>query len=190
MKDTIMKTIPLLVLGFFLFGGLCHAADLKDGFLDVKWGASPAEQEAFTEIYEKSGIVYYMRADKVHTVGDRVLEKTIYGFWKDRFFSVHMMIEDLESFNDVRRYMQDKYGTPKVITTTGNPQTQYQWKYKKAKMKLKRQHNPEEMKLSIYYAPISSEVNRVLGEANQEGTVQFLPIRRDEKPARMPLLTF
>jgi len=46
------------------------------------------------------------------------------------------------------------------------------------------------MKLSIDYSPISSRVNQILGEANHESTVQFLPIKKDEKPQRMPLLTF
>ncbi len=190
MKKISMKTIPFVLLGILLTGGLSGAVDLGDGFLDVKWGTSPAELEEFTKIYEKNQIVYYMRADKIHTINEQVIPRVIYGFSENQFFSVHMMIENLEAFENLRKYMQDKYGLPEIVRTSQNTQILYQWKYRKIKMKLKQNQDSEVMKLSVYYSPISSKVNQILGEADQENTVQFLPIKKDKKPARMPILTF
>lgn len=190
MRIPAKKTIPVLFFCFLMVSSLSGAVDLNDGFLGVKWGTSPAVLEEFTKIYEKSNIVYYMRVGMVPTINEQVIQKVIYGFYEDQFFSVHMMIEDIEAYESLRSYMQDEYGTPKIVQTASNPQTLYQWKSKKTKIKLKRHHASGEMKLSVYYTPVSSMVNEVLGEANQEKTVQFLPIERDKKPERMPLLTF
>jgi hypothetical protein len=96
----------------------------------------------------------------------------------------------METFDDIKAYMEKRYGFPKISWSVAGDQTTYKWTYKAIRMKLKFNQQDRRMKLAFYYTPIANQVNEQEAEANHQESIQFLPIERDKKPDVRPLLTF
>jgi hypothetical protein len=114
----------------------------------------------------------------------------IYGTQQHRFYAAFLLIDAMETFDDIKAYMEKRYGFPKVSWSAAGDQTTYRWKYKTIRMKLKFNQQDRRMKLAFYFMPIAKEVNEKEAEAHQQKSLQLLPIERDKKPESMPLLVF
>ena len=73
-------------------------------------------------------------------------------------------------------------GRPARVTggRTGE-QTVYRWKEDEVKVKLKINESSREIKLGIYYQPLSSQLNRMLAEEVPSGTFRMAPSDGDAK---------
>jgi hypothetical protein len=167
-----------------------NAADLRNDFLGIKWGAKLDIQDGFQELETKANVTYYRNPKMVYTVEDFTVSDVIYGSHSNRFFAVYIQIESLEVFGKIRQHLSEKYGEPKISLTMKNEQRIYSWKYKKIKIKLKHYVRDGKMKLSFYYTPLSNQVNEIQQEQYLDRRYRFFPIEKDKKPILAPLLEF
>lgn len=64
----------------------------------------------------------------------------------------------------------------------------FTWKDGDLVIKLKRLQDATNMKLSVYYFPLSRHLNEV--DREPEDSIRFLPIQKDKRPLMMPILEF
>jgi len=167
-----------------------HGQSLDREFLGLSWGTDIRDQKGYELLYAKGDLRYYIQPDTVRVVKGFKIARVIYGTRDYLFFSVFLLIDSMEIFDDIKAYMEDRYGFPKISWSVAGDQTTYKWKFKTIGMKLKFYQQDRRMKLAFYYTPIADRVNEQEAEANQQKSLQFFPIERDKKPDVMPLLVF
>jgi hypothetical protein len=166
------------------------AVDLKEGFMGIQWESTVTQQEGLSQLYEKYNVDYYIQPNIVHTIHDIPVSNVVYGFYDDKFFAVYIRLESEEIFGEFRKYFKSKYGIPKTTVSTKTGETVYKWKHGDVKIKLKTKEKNFRMKLAFYYIPLSTKVNEEQLENFHDKSIQFFPIKKDEKPEMIPLLSF
>jgi len=169
------KTIFSILLITVMLAGAARlqAADLKDGFFDLAWKTDLSQTDGFRKISENENVSYFISPKRAYKIADVEIMDVLYGSYANQFFAVYINIEAIDTFAQLRRYINQKYGSPKrKFIHLGQPdqQTIYQWKYKTTKIKLKIYQNKENMKLAFYHTPLSVQVNEEQQEAFQETT--------------------
>jgi hypothetical protein len=167
------KIILFSLLVAVMFAGATglQAADLKDGFFDLAWKADLSQTEGFKKISENVNVSYFINPKRAYKIADVKIMDVLYGSFANQFFAVYINIEAIDVFAQLRRHINQKYGSPKrKFINMGQPdqQTIYQWKYKKTKIKLKIYRDRENMKMAFYHTPLSVKVNEEQQEAFQE----------------------
>jgi hypothetical protein len=161
----------LITAVFLMNTGDPAAADLKDGFFDITWGANLSELDGFKKISENSNVTYFVSDRRAYKIADIKISDVVYGSFENQFFAVYVNIEAIDVFAQLRRYINHKYGLPKIKITKmqeADQQTVYQWNYEKTKIKLKIYENRDNMKMAFYYTPLSAQVNETQMETFQE----------------------
>jgi len=156
---------------FLMNTGNSAAADLKDGFFDIAWRTNLSQLEGFRKISENLNVAYFVSDQRTYKIADIKISDVIYGSYENQFFAVYINIEAIDVFAQLRRYINRKYGLPKIKITKmqeADQQTDYQWSYEKTKIKLKIYENRDNMKLAFYYTPLSAQVNEAQMDAFQE----------------------
>jgi hypothetical protein len=167
------KTIHLIFfIAFFLVNtGNSAAADLKDGFFDIAWGTNLSQLDGFRKISENLNVAYFVSDQRAYKIADIKISDVVYGSFENQFFAVYINVAAIDVFAQLKRYINHKYGLPKIKITKmqeADQQTVYQWNYEKTKIKLKIYENRDNMKMAFYYTPLSAEVNETQMEAFQE----------------------
>ncbi len=159
------KPIYLIVVAtLFLVSSSATAAELKDGFFGIGWKANLSELNGFKKVGENSNVTYFANPERVFTIDDIKIPEVLYGSFTNQFFAVYINIRTIEVFSHLRRGFNSKFGVPRISMGSSEQQTTYQWKSEKTKIKLKTYENRNNMKLALYYTPLSRQVN----EAQQE----------------------
>jgi len=156
---------------FLMNTGNSAAADLKDGFFDIAWRTNLSQLEGFRKISENLNVAYFVSDQRTYKIADIKISDVVYGSYENQFFAVYINIEAIDVFAQLRRYINRKYGLPKIKITKmqeADQQTDYQWSYEKTKIKLKIYENRDNMKLAFYYTPLSAQVNEAQMDAFQE----------------------
>jgi len=185
-----------ILAGFVLFLAIIFVVSpafgqaLEREFLGLAWGVDIRDQKGYELLYEKGDLRYYIQPNTVRTVKGFKIARVIYGTHQYHFFSAFLLIDTMETFDDIKAYMEDRYGFPKITWSVAGDQTTYKWTHQAIRMKLKFDQQDRRMKLAFYYKPIANKVNEQEAEAHQQKSMQFLPIERDKKPEAMPLLVF
>jgi hypothetical protein len=159
MKFTV-RTI--LVAGFLgMLSPPVQAAELESGFLGTKWSTSARELQGFTKVGGSKKIAYYVNPQQKYTFfGNEVSDHVVYGFYDDKFFAVYANIGGIDIFSQVKKYIQHKYGMPtKTSRETRGDLTTYIWRLKQTQIKFKHHETSGNMKISLYYLPISKQAN-------------------------------
>ena len=176
----------LSALVFLQMGSLGYSADLKDGFLSLKWKTHAADLAGFSKIRDHGKVSYYINPDQVHVLNDVEVSDVIFGFYEHQFFSVYIRIDRIHVFGEIKNYLTTKYGNPSTTLEMRNELTTYRWKYKKTKVKLKYYEKSGYMKLAFYYTPLSGKVNEEALEQIQDKSLRLFPIDKDRKPQSLP----
>ena len=156
---------------FLMNTGNSAAADLKDGFFDIAWRTNLSQLEGFRKISENLNVAYFVSDQRTYKIADIKISDVVYGSYENQFFAVYINIEAIDVFAQLRRYINRKYGLPKIKINKmqeADQQTDYQWSYEKTKIKLKIYENRDNMKLAFYYTPLSAQVNEAQMDAFQE----------------------
>ena len=163
------KPIYLIVIvAIFLIGSNVFAAELNDGFFGIEWRANLAELSGFKRVGENLNVVYFANPERVFTIEDVKIQDVLYGSYTNQFFAVYINIQTIEVFSHLRRGFNSKFGVPRISMGSPEQQTTYQWKSQKTKIKLKTYENRNNMKLALYYTPLSRKVNEAQQEAFAE----------------------
>lgn len=151
--------------------GSPDAADLKAGFFDIAWGTDLSRLNGFRKISENANIAYFVSDQRAYQIADIIIADVVYGSFENQFFAVYINIEAIDVFAQLKRYINNKYGQPKIKISKmpeSDQQTVYQWNYAQTKIKLKIYENRDNMKMAFYYTPLSAQVNEAQLEAFQE----------------------
>ena len=159
------KRILIIIIAIiFLAGSSAIAAELKDGFFGIEWKADLSEVSGFKKVGENLNVIYFANPERIFTIDDVKVPDVLYGSYSDKFFAVYINIETIEVFSHLRRGFNSKFGVPRISMGRPEDQTTYEWKSKKTKIKLKTYEDRNNMKMALYYTPLSRKVN----EAQQE----------------------
>jgi hypothetical protein len=153
---------------FLMHAGSLHAADLEDGFFDIRWKTDLSQMAGFKKVRENLNVSYFINPERVYTINDIRISDVVYGSYAHQFFAVYINIETIEVFSQLKRHMNHNYGLPKITKAMPAEQTTYQWKHKQTKIKLKIYENRNNMKLAFYHTPLSRQVNESQQEAFRE----------------------
>lgn len=159
------KPIYLIAMAtLFLVSSSATAAELKDGFFGIEWKANLSELNGFKKVGENLNVTYFANPERIFAIDDVKIPEVLYGSFTNQFFAVYINIRTIEVFSHLRRGFNSKFGVPRISMGSPEQQTTYQWKSEKTKIKLKTYENRNNMKLALYYTPLSRQVN----EAQQE----------------------
>lgn len=167
-----------------------HAADLKDGFSGIRWGARISTLDGLSKVQTEGGVVYYANPNEAHILYNIEAPEVIYGFYLDQFFAVHISIEKIEVFLGLKKQLKSEYGMPHIKTSTKTQETIHQWKHGDIRIDLKARNEEAKSKLSFYYTPLSDRMDESQLAEIQDTSVKWFPIDRNKKPRALPVLTF
>jgi len=185
-----LATGIIVLFAVLMMAGPVCAQSLEREFLGVSWGDDIRDQTGYELLYAKGDLRYYIQPDTARVVKGFNIAQVIYGTYHHRFYAAFLMIDAMEIFDEIKAYMEEHYGFPKISWSSAGDQTVYKWTYNAIRMKLKFYQKDRRMKLAFYYAPIADRLNEQEAEASQQQSLQFLPIERDKRPETMPLLVF
>ena len=179
-----MRYYKIVVIGLWLglfFHGFAGAADLKEGFAGVKWGAHISELPDFKKLSGKDDVAYYENPARIYTVFEVENPSVIFGFYKDQFFAAYIQVDTFNIFNRVKDYISEKLGSPKTILRLKSRKTIYRWQKQDIKIKLKHFELEHKMKLAFYYAPLSNKLNATQQEAYPTVPERFTTVDEESK---------
>lgn len=184
------RLIALVLIFTFFFPILGRTESFEAGFGGIPWGEAPERLPGLQKVGTKESVDYYVDPGKQFTLEDAQIREVVYGFYEDRFFAAYLKIEALEVFQQLKQKIQSRYGAPLVRYAVDGQPAVYRWKEQDLKIKLKVDHAGRNMKLGLYYVPLTDKVNEQDQERFQEQRLRVLPIRPDRTPEMIPLLEF
>ena len=153
--------------------GATPAADLKDGFLGLKWRTDLSASPDFVKIDEQNGVRNYIRPSVIHSVGDIDIFPVIYSSFGTEFFAAYFE-KDILIYGQLRNLFNQEFGLSTATTRLNPRRTTDIWYHLDTKIKIDVNRETGELKLSVYYTPLSAGVNEMRLEAHQQNTRRFL----------------
>lgn len=183
--------IAVLIVSLALaIGKTSFAADLQEGFMKYKWGESISFYPELDRLHSKRNVTYYSNPGEFYTIDDLSINDVVFGFYKESLFAVYIRINTLEKFDEVRQYLQTKYGLPGTKTSAVDYVNTLTWKYQDITIKLKTDQINGKMKLAFYYRPLSLTLNADESKEVKEPSFRFFPVDKSKKPDGFKLLEF
>jgi hypothetical protein len=189
-REMMNKKFILIVMSFvFLSGVNASASDIDKGFFKYAWGDSISKYSELSKLGDKGDVSYYSKPGETYMVGNVLIDKAIYGFYKDQLFGVYLNIDSMEVYDKLLRHMKSQYGLP-AYETTSNHLVTYEWKHQDVTIKLKINESTRKMKLAFYFQPFSRKLNAKQWEEPDTSSFHFVPIEKGKKPEKFVLFTF
>ncbi len=188
-----MRKLSISILFIFIFllvPQIIYPADLQEGFSGIKWGTDISALKNFKKIGDSDRVSYYLNPNELYSINNIDVPHVVYGFYNEKFFAVFAVIDKFEVYSQLKSQLMTKFGDPQITLTVRQEQTIYRWKHKDIKIKLKLRGTDDKMKLAFYYTPLSSKIDENRVEELHERSYRFLPIDKDKKWERIPLLEF
>ena len=184
------KIVMLTMVGFLLLLGTnANALNVEKGFFKYTWGDSASQYPGLAKLGENGDVSYYSNPGQKYTVGDVIIDKAIYGFYKDQLFGVYLQLYSMEAYDKLLDHMKSQYGLP-AYKTTSNQLVVYEWKDGDIAIKLKMNESTKKMKLAFYFRPFSKKLNAKQWENLDTSGFHFVPIEKGKKPDKFVLFTF
>lgn len=189
MQTTCLRLTGLLALIWMVAipGPGAHASALQAGIHGMTWGAHANSYPHLVKVREAGAAAYYTdRNTLYHAVGQPV-SGVIYGFYRDQLFGAYIKLSSPNQAYYLEKHFSTEYGPAKVTTAGSSTQTVYRWEDDDLKIKLKINEGAGEIKLGIYYQPLSTELNQTQAE---EGPADVFgaPASGDKTAQPAPLL--
>jgi hypothetical protein len=176
MKISKLAAIILLALTVGLWTRAGMALELEDGFFDIPWGGYITQLKGFEPLEQNLEVSYYVKPDRTYQIENIEVTNVVYGFYADRFFAVYIAIDGIDVFGQLKKYIIQKYGDPRIEMDTKAQQNTYSWKHQQVKIKMKIREHEGDMKLSFYYMPLTGKANRAQSEAFVEPPKALFPL--------------
>lgn len=81
-----------------------------DGFRGIKWGTDIARLPGMELVKNGGAEKYYVRPDEKLKIGDAIVEKITYGFYRDEFFKVTISLKGLMNYMHMKETLTGLYG--------------------------------------------------------------------------------
>ena len=129
-----------------------------------------------------------IRPSVIHTIGEVNISPVIYSCFGNEFFAAYFE-KDILIYSQLRNFFNQKYGAS-TITRRSNPRrTTDTWHHHDTKIKIDLNRETGDLKLSIYYTPLSAGVNESRLEGYQQNTRRFLDrIDRDRAVEKFDMM--
>lgn len=166
-----------------------NASNIENGFSKYIWGDSAAKYSGLSELGDKGDVSYYSKPGETYTVGNVLIDKVVYGFYRDQLFGVYLDIDSIDVYDKLLNHLKSQYGLPAYKTTSTNLIV-FKWKQQDVTIKLKRNKPTEKMKLAFYSQNFSSKLNANQWEDLDTSSFRFVPIEKGKKPEKFVLFEF
>ena len=180
----------LSILSMLIFFTPAAAFDLQKGMHGMQWASDITQYDHLTKVRESKKVAYYVNSNMIYQIGSQAVPDVFYGFYNDRFFAVFIKLRSPDQFYRTNRRFSARYGDPKVVHNSVSQQVIYRWKDADVKIKLKMRESIKEIKLAIYYSPISTKLNEERLEQEKLDVNGPCPSKEDKTVKSAPLLDF
>jgi hypothetical protein len=155
MRQVVYWTLGLLICQA---ASLANAAELREGFGGIAWGAPLSAVEGLELVARDGDLSYHHRPHEVYHMPNVHSGPVRYGFFEERFFAAYLDLEGREAFEQARRSLTGQYGEARAQLRLGS--TILIWQSGEVTIKLKHYEKEGRAKLAYYYAPLSDRLNR------------------------------
>lgn len=142
------------------------ALDLQQGMHGMTWASSVSQYSHLTKVRVSDQVDYYVNSKMIYQVVNQSVSDVFYGFYKDKFFAVYIKLRSRDQFDHLKLLFSENYGKPTIEKNVAGQLVVYRWKEGDVKLKVKMKEAVGEIKLAVYYTPISAMLN----EENLEKT--------------------
>ncbi len=174
-----MRGRPLglaIIIGLLIvFTAAVQASDLKVGVHGMPWASHVLDHGHLTRVRTVGPASYYINRNMTYQTANQPVPGVIYGFFEDRLFAVYIKLRSPDQAYYLEKHFRTAYGPAKVTTGSAGDQTIYRWKDNDLKIKLKVNEARREIKLGIYYQPLSTQLNQTRAEEVPPGTFRTAP---------------
>jgi hypothetical protein len=167
-----------------LAGPPAHAARLQSGIHGMAWGDHASDYPHLEKIREQGGASYYINRQMAYRTAGQAVTGVVYGFYRDRLFAAYIKLNTPNQAFYLEKHFSGEYGPAKV--KAAGAETVYRWAHGDLKIKLKVNDASEDIKLGIYYQPLSSKLNQTLAEEGPSDAFTD-PSSGDNPPQSAPL---
>ena len=164
-----------------------QADDLKTGVHGMAWASPITDHDHLTRVRTAGPASYYVNRNMTYQAANQPVPGVVYGFFQDRLFAVYIKLRSPNQAYYLEKHFRTAYGPAKVTGGRSGEPTVYRWKDDELKVKLKVNESNREIKLGIYYQPLSSQLNRMRAEEVPSGTFRMVPAD-DKATESTPLL--
>ncbi len=81
-----------------------------DGFRGIKWGTKIGALTGMEFVRVEGAETSYIRPDEKLKIGDAVIERITYGFYRDEFYKVTIQFKGLMNYLHLKKTLTDLYG--------------------------------------------------------------------------------
>jgi hypothetical protein len=105
--------VALLAVGFLGVAPAVHGFPNEPGdFRGMKWKADISDFPGMLFIAADGELKFYEMKNENTKIGDATVSKIIYGFYKNRFYSVLVYFDGLLNYSKIKEIYTQKYGSP------------------------------------------------------------------------------
>ncbi len=159
MQPTVWRPFGFLaIIGLSLvFCETAKGLDLKTGIHGMAWTSPASEHAHLTQVRTAGPVGYFVNRNMVYRVSNQPVPGVIYGFFEDRLFAAYIKLQSPNQAYYMRKHFNTSYGPAKVTSTGDGNQTVYRWQEGDLKIKLKIWESGDNIKLGIYYKPLTTQ---------------------------------
>ena len=180
-RHPMLQCLPLTVGFLLVFSAPTLGFDFQDGVHGMSWASLATEHDHLTKVRDAGALAYYINANMTYNAANQPVPGVIYGFFEGKLFAVYIKLRSPDQFHHMEKRFSARYGPALIKTSNAGDQTIYRWKNNDTKIKLKIKESSQEIKLGIYYTPLSNRVNQEKMEDVPPGTFPDTPPA--DKPA-------
>jgi hypothetical protein len=164
------------------------AGQYKDGIHGMQWDSTITLYKQLTKIREQGPIAYYVNTNMLYQVASQAVPGVVYGFYHQQLFAAYIKFQSPDQFQHMIQHFTAKLGEPKVTFTSATQQSVYRWKDGNVKIKLKKKESSPDIKMGLYYMPLSEEVNQEQLENPPTEVFENFPSGDNQKVPTAPFL--
>lgn len=134
------------------------AFDIQEGMHGMPWGSPAPGHTHLTRVREAGALAYYVNPQTLYSLANQPVPGVVYGFYRQQFFATYIRLNTPDQFFHMEQQFTARYGPPKVTVESASHLTVYRWEDARVRIKLKLREPGGDMKLGIYYAPLTARL--------------------------------
>jgi hypothetical protein len=136
-----------------------------DGFRGIKWGTKITLLSGMELVRNGCAEKYYIRSGDKLKVGEAVVEKITYGFYRDEFFKVTIRFKGLMNYLDLKQTLFGVYGEGEQFPGRDI----YTWRGKQVFVTIEFKGMLNEGEAIYTYKPIMEKMSKETGGKSTKG---------------------
>jgi hypothetical protein len=188
---TVMKISKWFLSCFFIifWVSTTYADQFKDGIHGMRWGSAITQHDHLTKVRDADLIAYYVNSNMLYQAANQAVPGVVYGFYQRELFAAYIKLQSPAQFQYTIQHFTAKLGEPKVTFLNSQRQSIYRWKDGDIKIKLKMNESIPDIKMGIYYMPLSDKVNQEQLEKPPDAVFDSSPSPGRQKVQTAPLIS-